>query len=121
MARYAVYNELGRLFLFLNPPEGVNIPIIPEVYKGGDDAQLFFTKSFTMFFLKRAKKLLPYIDIGEANKMMASAKKQKKEGGKKPPPGKGKRKSAYKLRQVLSAGEDPVLPFLPNLMHEDRR
>jgi hypothetical protein len=40
--------------------------------------------------LKRAKKLLPYIDIGEANKMMASAKKQKKEVGKKPPPGKGK-------------------------------
>jgi hypothetical protein len=28
--------------------------------------------------LKRAKKLLPYIDIGEANKMMAGAKKQKK-------------------------------------------
>jgi hypothetical protein len=28
--------------------------------------------------LKRAKKFLPYIDIGEANKMMARAKKQKK-------------------------------------------
>jgi hypothetical protein len=74
--------------------------------------------------LKRAKKLLPYIDIGEAKKMMASAKKEKKRGGggwKETPTRKGKRKSAYKLRQVLSAGEDPVLPFLPNLMHDDRR
>jgi hypothetical protein len=36
--------------------------------------------------LKRAKKLLPYIDIGEANKMMASAKKQKKRGERNPHP-----------------------------------
>jgi hypothetical protein len=40
----------------------------------------------TFFFLKRAKKFLPYIDIGEANKMMASAKKQKKRWGRNPHP-----------------------------------
>jgi hypothetical protein len=41
-----------------------------------------------IFFLKRAKKLLPYINIGEANKGMARAIKQKKrreEGGQTHP------------------------------------
>ena len=47
------------------------------------------------FFLKRAKKLLPYIDIGEANWGMARAKKNKKqkkeEGGEHRPRHRGKR------------------------------
>jgi hypothetical protein len=32
------------------------------------------------FFFKRAKKLLPYIDKGEANRYMAGAIKRKKKG-----------------------------------------
>jgi hypothetical protein len=40
------------------------------------------------FFLKRAKKLLPYINKGEENMGVAEAKKTKKEqkGGKPSPP-----------------------------------
>jgi hypothetical protein len=36
------------------------------------------TRQWRSFYLKRAKKLLSYIDIGEANKVMASAIKTKK-------------------------------------------
>jgi hypothetical protein len=50
--------------------------------------------------LKRAKKLLPYIDIGEANKVMARAmeniKKGNKHGGKQPPPPGPKEKISLK-------------------------
>jgi hypothetical protein len=41
-----------------------------------------------LFFLKRAKKLLPYINIGGANKGMARAikvKKRREDGGKHTP------------------------------------
>jgi hypothetical protein len=39
------------------------------------------------FFLKRAKKLLPYINIGEVNKGVAEAKrKENKTGGNTKPP-----------------------------------
>ena len=41
--------------------------------------------------MKRAKKFLPYIDIGEANRGMARAMKKQKKGkrGREPPPTKG--------------------------------
>jgi hypothetical protein len=51
--------------------------------------------------LKRGKRVLPYIDIGEANTGLAIAKKEKEKGKRVPKKGK---KSAHKLRQVLSTG-----------------
>ena len=68
--------------------------------------------------MKRAKNLLPYIDIGEANWGMARAKKKRK--GANTTPDTGGRGSAYKFRQIFSTGEDPVLALFPNLMHDNR-
>jgi hypothetical protein len=64
--------------------------------------------------LKLAKKLLPYIDIGEANRGMArSMKTKKRRKGANTAPDKGERGSAYKFRQIFSTGEDLVLPLFP--------
>jgi hypothetical protein len=69
-------------------------------------------------FLKQAKKLLPYIDIGEANRVMARAMKTKGKKGQTSPLDKG---LAYKIRQVFSTGKNPVLALFPNFMHDHRR
>jgi hypothetical protein len=73
--------------------------------------------------LKRAKKLLPYINIGEANKGMARAikiKKRREEGGKNTPTPEGEKHyntehTAYLLLYV----DDIVLTasFLEFLLH----
>jgi DNA transposition AAA+ family ATPase len=53
------------------------------------DEQQRFHVGKMIIFLKRAKKLLPYIDIGEANKVMARAmeniKKRKQTRGQTAP------------------------------------
>jgi hypothetical protein len=69
-------------------------------------------------FLKQAKKLLPYIDIGEANRVMARAMKTKGKKGQTSPLDKG---LAYKIRQVFSTGKNPVLALFPNFVHDNRR
>ena len=65
---------------------------------------------------------MPYIDIGGAKQRAGQShpRKRKEYGGKRPPP-EEKKGSAYKLRQVLSTGQNPILTFLPDLMHDDRR
>jgi hypothetical protein len=73
-----------------------------------------------LFFETGKKKPLPYINIGEAN-MGGRAKKKKREGGKRRTrPLKVQARSAYKLRQILSAGKDPVLPFILDLLHDNQ-
>jgi hypothetical protein len=70
--------------------------------------------------LKRAKKPLPYINIGEANRGWQSQKKKREGGKRRTLPLKVQARSAYKLRQILSAGKDPVLPFILDLLHDNQ-
>jgi hypothetical protein len=48
--------------------------------------------------LKRAKKPLPYINIGEANKGMARAIKEKEKAGKEKPARKGTKQNTVSLK-----------------------
>jgi hypothetical protein len=67
--------------------------------------------------LKRAKKLLPYIDKGEANRYMARAKNRKKRRAKL----RQKNNSANQIRKALGTCQDPIFSFFPDLVHDDRR
>jgi hypothetical protein len=74
-----------------------NLPCQQYLYALKDLYQVIFGNAH-FFFLKRAKKPLPYINIGEANKGMARTIKEKEKAGKEKPARKGTKQNTVSLK-----------------------